>query len=392
MNTEAINKMISHVFTEKNTDYFHKNFEIRDEALTQHLTDSLNDIYTVKSLPKETENESDDDTYHINLRSLWAGKEDATFLRHTINAELDQFSYVLKAFENYTQHNNNFYPTSYIKSFLIFSLYDMKKPSEKEKIKMICESTVLNKFDNPCDMNWELIHTKGAVLTDLQKNAKMSMSFLFTELIEVYAEIMAKGFIAMSLFKEEKSVIENFVSDDIIKKTLLRMSGYKVSKNLSLRDYKNIKLSDIDSEIIVKKYGIKLLIDISYHHTSQSRFKRDLNEILKTHASESELTAYVINSLYCMDAKITRDIKKTFPEIIVNINENHFDSCKQDSYCLGKGVSNFMKATEQSNVNHEHVAAHVKENFFSGRAKEERRLLRKDTSVKRKDKSSVIRL
>lgn len=386
--SEAIQKMILGVFKEK-TDYFYKDFQITEESLTKHLTSSLNEIYTAKYLSEDSV--CDIDEIH-ELRSLWANGDDSKFLCDVINANIDQFKYILKAFENYTQHANNFYPTSYIKAFMLFSLYDLKKPSEKQKIKMICDSVILNNSDNPCDKNWDIIHDKNAKLTKTQKNAKDCMLYLFGELIDVYAENMANGFIAMTLFKDEKSIVENFVSSDLHKKPSLRISGYKIAKNISLRDYKNIKLSEIDSEILIKKYSIKLLIDLSYHHDSDSRFKCDLSEIIKQYASESELKNYVINSLYCMNPKLTRMVKRIYPEILANLNQTDFETCRGNDHCLRKGVKNLTKNTEKKEMDYSELTKKIEEKFFTDKSKEERKMLKKVTGVAGKKKISNVRI
>lgn len=389
IHSEAIKKMISGVFKEKSPDYFSKDFQMKEKSLTEHLTSSLNEIYTAKYLAEDFV--CDTDEIH-ELRSLWANGEDSSFLCHVINANIDQFEYVLKAFENYTQHANNFYPTSYIKAFMLFSLYDLKKPSEKQKIKMICESVILNNSDNPCDKNWDIIHDKNAQLTKTQKNAKECMLYLFGELIDVYAENMANGFSAMTLFKDEKSIVENFVSSDIHKKPSLRISGYKIAKNISLRDYKNIRLSEVDSEMLIKKYSIKILIDLSYHHDSDSRFKCDLSEIIKQYASESEIKNYVINSLYCVNPKLTRMVKRIYPEILANLNPTDFETCLGNDHCLRKGLSSLIKNTDKKEMSYSELIETVKEKFFTNKAKEERKMLKKVTSVAGRKKISTTRM
>lgn len=213
------------------------------------------------------------------------------------NVSLKDFKHVVNVFERLSLNENMMFKTAYIKAHLLNLLSDESSviDKNKEKIKIICASSILNNQNNSCDKNFSEFISRdysealgdntpiGKVMLSLSMHNRPDNIAYFFDLKEEHLKYAIKNMMSEE-YKTDTS-LHSFLPDLADKSGNLNLmySGY-----YQLAKDKAIDISKINKEDWVKKFSIDFTI----------KLYRSFNDGNKNKASLAQIINYMMSDEY----------------------------------------------------------------------------------------------
>lgn len=205
------------------------------------------------------------------------------------NVSLKDFKHVVNVFERLSLNENMMFKTGYIKAHLLNLLSDESSviDKNKEKIKIICASSILNNQNNSCDKNFSkfILRDYSEALDDNSIIGKIMLGFsthnrpdniaYFSDLKEKHIAHAIKNM--MSEEYKSDTLLHSFLPDFADKTenlNLMYLGYYKLGKD------KEIDISKINKEDWVKKFPIDFTIKLYNSCEDGGKNKINLAQII----------------------------------------------------------------------------------------------------------------
>lgn len=229
------------------------------------------------------------------------------------NISLRDFKHIVNVFERLSLNNKMMFKTAYVKAELLNILSDesLVIDKNKEKIKIICASSILNNQNNSCDKNFSkfILRDYSEALDDNSIIGKRMLGFsthnrpdniaYFSDLKEKHIAHAIKNM--MSEEYKSDTLLHSFLPDFADKAenlNLMYLGYYKLGKD------KEIDISKINKEDWVKKFSIDFTIKLYNSCEDGSKNKINLAQIIN----------YMISDKY-----ENNTLMHSYPEELLNI-------------------------------------------------------------------------
>lgn len=232
------------------------------------------------------------------------------------NVSLKDFKHVVNVFERLSLNENMMFKTAYIKAHLLNLLSDESSviDKNKEKIKIICASSILNNQNNSCDKNFSEFISRdysealgdntpiGKIMLSLSMHNRPDNIAYFFDLKEKHLKYAIKNMMSEE-YKTDTS-LHSFLPDLADKSGNLNLmySGY-----YRLVKDEEIDISKINKEDWVKKFSIDFTIKLYGSCKDKCKNKTNLSKIINFMMSDE----YENNTLL-----------HSYPEKLLNVEGN----------------------------------------------------------------------
>lgn len=287
----------------------------KEEVLEETIYKGLSEIYHI-DLDK-TDLSSVNELYNFRMPLVNIDFPSSSFWDSLLNkCSLKDFEYLLKAFERLVQHNNVCFKTDILKASVlnILSFNGEFLESNKDKIRMVCNSKWLNITSNNCDINFNK-HIKV-----------MFNTMLLDEIRLINQNHMYNGLIAMNIFKEKESVIyKNYINDRFISKenkNFINLAEYFCNKIIKSR---RIKFYKIDMEDLFLKFNVNFFIRLNELMEKSTNNKKMAINIINKYGDDILLKEIILKSISTGESKKIEKKRKEFPGVFEKIREKDVD-------------------------------------------------------------------
>lgn len=305
---EKIDQLVTEIFTSQDS------FILKSDINNQQLADKL---YNVLLSVIKDESVSDK-----CLNSAFFADISRNLLKKLVKVtDLEDFKSVVCVFEKIVNAEGIYGTTGYFRSLLLaaFSEHDMKK--QEDRLEYICQSKTLQGTDNQCDK-----------ITDIEDFQ------IFTD--KFYASYMLKAWYIMSLFHENKSIVEYAYPDN----ATVYISGFDITNYLNLGLSRKIDLFKLDPVFFRKKFTKNLLSEIQ-NELSTGKIKLFLNKAISDELSIEEKKKLILEPLGELRIGAFEEMKKLYPGILEQITFQDILKMKTYSFSIEKFRDDRKKAS-----------------------------------------------